>query len=105
MNNLQCTASGYGAITAENVYKVCDEPHPDEIYEFFESCVQGEFRKAFTYLDQQRHQGHAFTDMLTFLHRNLLYADIPEVLKYEFVKVSLTFLFVCNTAFQFKKFH
>lgn len=86
---MQCTASGYGAITAENVYKVCDEPHPDEISDLFEKCVQGEFRKAFAYLDQQRRNGHAFTDMLTVLHRNLIMADIPEVLKYQFVKVSI----------------
>jgi replication factor C subunit 2/4 len=92
LNNLQCTASGYGVITPENVYKVCDEPHPDEISEFFEKCVQGEFHNAFAYLDQQRKDGHAFTDMLAVLHRNLIYADIPEILKYEFIKVSWTFL-------------
>jgi hypothetical protein len=86
---LQCTASGYGAITAETVYKVCDEPHPDEILDFFEKCMHGEFNKAFAYLDGQRHNGHAFTDMLTVLHRNLISADIPEVLKYEFVKVCI----------------
>lgn len=87
LNNLQCTASGYGAVTAETVYKVCDEPHPDEILDFFEKCIHGEFHKAFAYLDQQRRNGHAYTDMLTVLHRNLITADIPEVLKYEFVKV------------------
>ncbi|KAI6189508.1 AAA domain-containing protein [Aphelenchoides bicaudatus] len=87
LNNLQCTAAGYGAITAENVYKVCDEPHPDEILDFFEKCMHGEFHNAFAYLDLQRHNGHAFTDMLTVLHRNLVTADVPEVLKYEFIKI------------------
>uniref|UniRef100_A0AC34FYG0 AAA+ ATPase domain-containing protein n=1 Tax=Panagrolaimus sp. ES5 TaxID=591445 RepID=A0AC34FYG0_9BILA len=40
LNNLQCTASGYGLVNAENVYKVCDEPHPDLMRELFENCAQ-----------------------------------------------------------------
>src|ERR1700744_3994941 len=28
LNNLQSTAAGLGAITAENVFKVVDQPHP-----------------------------------------------------------------------------
>ena len=29
LNNLQATAAGFGSITKENVFKVCDQPHPD----------------------------------------------------------------------------
>lgn len=85
---LQCTASGYGNITADNVYKVCDEPDPAEIRDFFQSCAAGQFKAAVDYLEAQREAGYAFTDVLTVLNRTLLNVDIPEVLKYEFVKVS-----------------
>jgi replication factor C subunit 2/4 len=29
LNNLQATAAGFGKITKLNVFKVCDQPHPD----------------------------------------------------------------------------
>ena len=28
INNLQSTCSGFGLVSADNVYKVCDQPHP-----------------------------------------------------------------------------
>ena len=28
LNNLQSTHEGFGLVKAENVFKVCDEPHP-----------------------------------------------------------------------------
>jgi replication factor C subunit 2/4 len=29
LNNLQATAAGFGSINRDNVFKVCDQPHPD----------------------------------------------------------------------------
>ena len=29
LNNLQATAAGFDKISKENVFKVCDQPHPD----------------------------------------------------------------------------
>ncbi|KAI6207282.1 Replication factor C subunit 2 [Aphelenchoides fujianensis] len=87
INNLQCTATGYGSVTADNVYKVCDEPHPNDVNLFFENCTHGQFKKANAFLEQQRTDGHAFTDILAVLNRVLITADIPEAVKYEFVKI------------------
>lgn len=28
MNSLQATSTGYGLVNADNVFKVCDQPHP-----------------------------------------------------------------------------
>ncbi|KAI6216139.1 Replication factor C subunit 2 [Aphelenchoides besseyi] len=87
INNLQCTASGYGTITAENVYKVCDESHPADIVAFFEHCAHGEFRRAYSFVEKQRVDGHAFTDMLIVLNRTLTTTDIAEAVRLEFIKI------------------
>uniref|UniRef100_A0A674A9R9 Replication factor C (activator 1) 2 n=1 Tax=Salmo trutta TaxID=8032 RepID=A0A674A9R9_SALTR len=39
LNNLQSTNSGFGYINSENVFKVCDEPHPVLVKSFLEHCV------------------------------------------------------------------
>ncbi|KAI6189248.1 Replication factor C subunit 2 [Aphelenchoides besseyi] len=87
INNLQCTASGYGTITAENVYKVCDESHPADIVAFFEHCAHGEFRRAYSFIEKQHVDGHAFTDMLIVLNRTLITTDITEAVRLEFIKI------------------
>uniref|UniRef100_A0A914Z105 Replication factor C subunit 2 n=1 Tax=Panagrolaimus superbus TaxID=310955 RepID=A0A914Z105_9BILA len=86
LNNLQCTASGYGLVNAENVYKVCDEPHPDLMRELFENCAQGEFKDAFAGLDKLYKMGYSTDDILTTMSRVVKYIDVPEALKLEFIK-------------------
>jgi|UniRef100_A0AC35F4L3 replication factor C subunit 2/4 len=86
LNNLQCTASGYGLINAENVYKVCDEPHPDLMRDLFENCAQGEFKDAFAGLDKLYKMGYSTDDILTTMSRVVKYIDVPEALKLEFIK-------------------
>ncbi|CAD5231340.1 unnamed protein product [Bursaphelenchus xylophilus] len=87
LNNLQCTASGYGRVSADVVYKVCDEPSPEEITDFFQRCQTAQFKMAVVYLEKLRKDGYAFTDILSVLNRTLLNVDIPEVLKYEYIKI------------------
>ncbi|ESL06676.1 replication factor C subunit 2/4 [Trypanosoma rangeli SC58] len=40
VNALQATHFGYGMVNAENVFKVCDQPHPLLVENIVESCVQ-----------------------------------------------------------------
>jgi len=40
INNLQSTHSGFEFISADNVFKVCDQPHPAKIKMIMESCAQ-----------------------------------------------------------------
>lgn len=37
--NIQATATGFGLINAENVYKVCDQPHPLKARKIIEYCA------------------------------------------------------------------
>ncbi|KAB0791224.1 hypothetical protein PPYR_03024 [Photinus pyralis] len=47
LNNLQSTCNGFGFVSAENVFKVCDEPHPLLIKDMLLECTKGEIRKAY----------------------------------------------------------
>ena len=86
LNNLQCTFSGYGLVNAENVYKVCDEPHPDMMRDYFEDCVHGNLKHAFVKLDKLYKMGYSTDDILSTMSRIVKFVDIPEVLKLEFIK-------------------
>ena len=41
LNNLQSTCQGFGFVNGENVFKVCDEPHPLLIKQMLDHCVKG----------------------------------------------------------------
>lgn len=47
LNNLQSTCNGFGLVNQENVFKVCDEPHPLLVKEMLNHCIYGELRKAY----------------------------------------------------------
>lgn len=47
LNNLQSTHNGFGEVNSQNVFKVCDEPHPMLIKEMLKHCVEGDIRKAY----------------------------------------------------------
>lgn len=47
LNNLQSTHNGFGHVNSENVFKVCDEPHPLLVKEMLEHCTQGDISKAY----------------------------------------------------------
>jgi len=42
LNNLQSTVAGFGHVSMESVYKVCDQPHPSVILKILESCCEGD---------------------------------------------------------------
>ncbi|KAM4820807.1 replication factor C subunit 2 isoform 2-T2 [Thomomys bottae] len=47
LNNLQSTFSGFGFISSENVFKVCDEPHPLLVKEMIQHCVDANIDEAY----------------------------------------------------------
>uniref|UniRef100_A0A914MG60 Replication factor C subunit 2 n=1 Tax=Meloidogyne incognita TaxID=6306 RepID=A0A914MG60_MELIC len=85
LNNLQCTATSYGKITKEFVYKVCDEPNPSSIKEIFQHCVDGETKEAFDIIEDIYNSGYSIEDLVGILFRNVKIADIPEALRIEFI--------------------
>jgi len=41
LNNMQATAAGFDNINQENVFKVCDQPHPELMANVIKCCLQG----------------------------------------------------------------
>lgn len=47
LNNLQSTAQGFGHISPDHVFKVCDEPHPLLVKDMLESCLRQDIHEAY----------------------------------------------------------
>lgn len=47
LNNLQSTFNGFGHVSSDNVFKVCDEPHPVMIEEMLQYCIKGDISNAY----------------------------------------------------------
>ncbi|KAH7730792.1 replication factor c subunit [Aphelenchoides avenae] len=86
LNNLQCTVSGYGMVNAENVYKVCDEPHPNTMREMFQHCLNCDLPEAFEIVDNLYRLGYSVDDIISTMFRIAKTVDIPEVLRLEYIK-------------------
>lgn len=63
INNLQITHNGYGVINSENVYKLCDQPHPFIIQNIFEACYKKDVKTALSYLNDLRNKGYSSSDI------------------------------------------
>ncbi|KNC81494.1 replication factor C subunit 2 [Sphaeroforma arctica JP610] len=86
LNNLQSTYSGFKTITPDNVFKVCDQPHPLMIAEMIKNCAVGELDAAVDALTALWDMGYAAIDIVTTIFRVTKTLDIPEFLKLEFIR-------------------
>ncbi|ESN90258.1 hypothetical protein HELRODRAFT_186210 [Helobdella robusta] len=92
LNNLQSTYQGYGHINSENVFKVCDEPHPLLIKDMFKQCMAANVDEAFQVVNHLHNLGYSAEDIISVIFRVCkTHQDIPEYLKLEYVKeIGLT---------------
>jgi replication factor C subunit 2/4 len=86
LNNLQSTANGFGRITSENVFKVCDEPHPILVQEMLEHCVNGDIHSAYKIMAKLWRLGYAAEDIIGNIFRVCKRVDMNEKLKLVFIK-------------------
>lgn len=86
LNNLQCTVSGYGIVNAENVFKVCDEPHPQLMLEMLNYCVEARLLPAASIIHDLYKMGYSPDDIISNLFRVCKAAEIPQYIKMEFIK-------------------
>lgn len=87
LNNLQSTNSGFGYINGENVFKVCDEPHPLLVKSMLEHCVDGDIDKAYKVVEHLWTLGYSPEDIIGNTFRVCKTYQMPEYLKLEFIKV------------------
>lgn len=91
VNNLQSTYSGFNFVGPEEVFKVCDQPHPVKLQALITNCVKGEIDGAMEKLEELWKQGYAAVDIVATLFRVVKGMEsLAEYTKLEFIRVSLT---------------
>lgn len=91
LNNLQSTYSGLTNITAENVFKMVDQPHPLTINTVLRQCVKGYIKQAMIPLSELWEQGYAAIDIVGTMFRVAKHLDMDDRLKAVFIKeIGLT---------------
>jgi replication factor C subunit 2/4 len=66
LNCLQATHAGFGKVNADNVFKVCDQPHPIVIEEIFKLCLDAkDLRAAHKELNHLMGRGYAAGDVMS----------------------------------------
>ncbi|KAK7087241.1 replication factor C subunit 2-like [Littorina saxatilis] len=86
LNNLQSTFQGFGHVNSENVFKVCDEPHPVLIKDMLQHCVNGSVDEAYKVMAHLWRLGYSAEDIITIVFRVCKNHNMPEYLKLEFIK-------------------
>jgi replication factor C subunit 2/4 len=89
LNNLQSTSAGLGAITADNVFKVVDQPHPLTVKAIIDHCSRGDIQRALLDLQGLWNSGYATIDIVGTFFRVTKSAPIDEKLKLQFIKVNI----------------
>ncbi|KAG9432866.1 replication factor C subunit 2 [Apis mellifera carnica] len=93
LNNLQSTHNGFNHVNSENVFKVCDEPHPLLVKEMLEFCTEGNISKAYGVMEHLWKMGYSAEDIINNIFKVAKNLLIDETLKLDFVKeIGITHL-------------
>jgi DNA polymerase III delta prime subunit len=69
INNLQSTHSGFGFVSADNVFKVCDQPHPVTVQAMIRACLKSDVDQAMEKLSELWNQGYSAVDIVVTIFR------------------------------------
>lgn len=89
INNLQSTVAGFGFVSAENVYRVCDSPHPAAIQGILEACIGGDLDRAQAGLEELLALGYSAIDLVSTFFRvaKVMGREVlPEALQLDFIR-------------------
>ncbi|KAG7304652.1 replication factor C subunit 4 [Plutella xylostella] len=86
LNNLQATAQGSGHVSPDNVFKVCDEPHPIMVRAMLEACTRQDIHEAYKIIAKLCKQGYAAEDILSNMFRVCKTLEAPEPLRLAFIR-------------------
>lgn len=88
INNLQSTHSGFGFVSGDNVFKVCDQPHPIIVQAIIRACIKGDIDLAMEKLSELWNQGYSAVDIIVTIFRVVKTFD--ESVKLPFPSLSVT---------------
>jgi replication factor C subunit 2/4 len=86
LNNAQATHAGFGFISSENVFKVCDQPHPLLVKQALLSAAAADFDNANGVIEELWQKGYCGLDIVGTLFRLAKTAEINEELKLQLIK-------------------
>lgn len=86
LNNLQSTHEGFGFVKSENVFKVCDEPHPLLVKDMLDHVTKADIDEAYKILAHLWELGYSPEDIITNVFRVCKSHNMAEFLKLEFIK-------------------
>lgn len=86
LNNLQSTFHGFNHVNSENVFKVCDEPHPLLIKSMLQHCVTGDIEEAYKIMLHLWKLGYASQDIISNMFRVCKTITMSEFLQLEFIR-------------------
>ncbi|KAK1927184.1 P-loop containing nucleoside triphosphate hydrolase protein [Papiliotrema laurentii] len=87
INNLQSTWSGFGFVSQDNVFKICDQPHPLLVRTMIKHCQKAEVDEALARVDNLWDQGYSAVDIVTTIFRVVKgMDDLPEYTKLEYIR-------------------
>nr|GAT48447.1 predicted protein [Mycena chlorophos] len=87
INNLQSTHSGFGFVSGDNVFKVCDQPHPIVVQATIRACMKGDIATAMEKLNELWEQGYSAVDIIVTIFRVVkTFDEMPEYTKLEYIK-------------------
>ncbi|EJU00004.1 P-loop containing nucleoside triphosphate hydrolase protein [Dacryopinax primogenitus] len=87
INNIQSTWSGFGFVNGDNVFKVCDQPHPVLIQAMLRSCHKGDVQGTMDKLDELWGQGYSAVDIVVTLFRvTKTFNELQEYSKLEYIR-------------------
>ena len=86
INNLHSTHAGFKFVNAENVFQVCDQPHPILVQAIINTSMNGSIDLALNHLYQLWKCGYSPVDIITTIFKVVKGMDMPEFLKLEYLK-------------------
>lgn len=94
LNNLQSTVTGFGFVSAENVYRVCDTPNPAIVECIIDTCKEGKMEEAQSDLEGLLAAGYSAQDVIGTFFRVVKFIPkerLDEGIQLEFIKqIGLT---------------
>ncbi|GJQ14924.1 hypothetical protein GpartN1_g6715.t1 [Galdieria partita] len=87
LNNAQATVCGFEKLSQENVFKVCDQPHPNLVKEILESALEQNVTKSNEILCSLWNKGYSALDIVQTLFRVARSYEMNERLRLEVMKV------------------
>ncbi|KPJ11072.1 Replication factor C subunit 2 [Papilio machaon] len=97
LNNLQATAQSGRHVSPENVYRVCDEPHPMLVRTMLEACTRQDIHQAYKVIAKLIKQGYAAEDIVSNMFRVCKTLAVGEELRLGLVReVGLTHMRVAD---------